>query len=290
MFPAVVAPLLAVTMLAVSITAVHRRLPPAMAARVLAVTIGVVVVAALPTEWMVTLGYLAHLPYVGTGFRWCAETFGVHSRVPSWVGVPVAFVTLLGTLRGIRLVRSYRNTRHDCPGGVEILDDDRAFAVTLPGAAGQIVLSSALVAMLVTEETAVVMAHEGAHAHHRHDRYLVVAHAATAAVPILLPLTSRLRFSLERWADEVAAKECGDRHLVARTLGKVAMYRVESAGAMSFAGLGVAGRVAALLSPPAGHPRSPISAGLWTAIAVTGLLAGYQLHHLANLIAAACPD
>ena len=290
MFPAVVAPVLAATVLAVSSTAVHRRLPPAMAARVLAVAVAVVVAAALPTEWMVTLGYLAHVPYVGTGFRWCAETFGVHSRVPSLIGIPVALVTTLGTFRGIRLVRTYRRMRHDCPGGVEIVDDHRAFAVTLPGPAGQIVLSSALMAMLDTRERAVVMAHEGAHAHHRHDRYLVMAHAAAAAVPFLRPLTSRLRFSLERWADEIAAQACGDRRLVARTLGKVALHRAGSTGLMNFAGLGVAGRVAALLSPPAGKPRSSMSAGLWLAIGVTGVLAGYQLHHLTNLIAAACPD
>ena len=77
---------------------------------------------------------------------------------------------------------------------------------------------------------------------------------------------------------------------MARTLGKVALHRAGSTGLMNFAGLGVAGRVAALLSPPAGKPRSSISAGLWLAIAVTGVLAGYQLHHLTNLIAVACPD
>ena len=290
MFPSVVAPLVAALILAVVVTAIHRRLPPAMAARVLAVAIAVVVAAALPTEWMVTLGYLAHLPFVGTGFRWCAETFGVHSQVPSWIGMPVALLTILGTARGVGLVRTYRTMRCDRAGAVEILDDDRAFAVTLPGRGGLIVLSSALVAMLDTRETAVVVAHEGAHAQYRHDRYLVMAQVATATVPVLLPLTARLRFSLERWADEVSARECGDRHLVARTLGKVALFRVESLGVMSFAGLGVAARVGALLSPPRRRPPASISAGLWLAISVTALLAGYQLHHLASLIAAACPD
>jgi len=290
MFPSVVTPLLAAVVLAVVVTAIHPRLPPAMATRVLAVTVAVVVTAALPTEWMVTLAYLAHLPFVGTGFRWCAETFGVHSRVPSWVGMPVALVTIVGSARGIRLLQTYRRMRVDHAGAVEILDDDEAFAVTLPGRGGLIVLSTALVAVLDSRETAVVLAHERAHAHHRHDRYLVMAQVATATVPVLSPLTARLRFSLERWADEVSARVCGDRHLVARTLGKVALFAVHSPGQMNFAGLGVAARVGALLSPPRRHPRASISTGLWLAISVTGLLAGYQLHNLTSLIAAACPD
>ena len=152
------------------------------------------------------------------------------------------------------------------------------------------VLSSGLVELLDDDEQRVVLAHEGAHANHRHDRYLLVAQLAAATIPVLRPLTSRLQFSLERWADEVAVEVCGDRRFVAHTLGKVALHSVTPVGALSFAGLGVPARVSALLSAPAPAPRVPLLIGLWSAIAVTGALAAFQVHHLASLVTPAlCP-
>jgi Zn-dependent protease with chaperone function len=158
-------------------------------------------------------------------------------------------------------------------------------------------MSSGLVALLGAEERAVVLAHERAHAHHRHDRYLYVASLATAFVPPLAALSARLRFSVERWADETAARACGDRRLVATTLGKVALHqhahrhvhrhvRLPGAG---FAGLGVPGRVKALLAPPVDLPGRPAVASLWVALAAVAAFSAYQLHHLEALVAALCP-
>jgi hypothetical protein len=73
-------------------------------------------------------------------------------------------------------------------------------------------------------------------------------------------------------------------------LGKVALHGLAPLGALSFAGLGVPARVAALLSPPAAHPRLSVEVGLWLAIGITGVLAAFQIHHLAGLITARCPD
>ena len=151
-------------------------------------------------------------------------------------------------------------------------------------------LSSGLIELLDDDEQAVVLAHEQAHARHRHDRYLLVAQLAAAAVPALRPLTSRVQFSIERWADEAAAAECGDRDFVARTLGKVALYDASPAGMLSFAGLGVSARVGALLAEPAPAPRNATMLGLWLAIGFTGVLALFQLHHLLSLVTALCPD
>ena len=107
-------------------------------------------------------------------------------------------------------------------------------------------------------------------------------------MPLPRPLAGRLQFSLERWADEAAVAQCGDRGFVARTLGKVALHSTP-AGAMSFAGLGVPARVAALLSPPMAPLRSSTHAALWCAILVTGVFATLQIHHLARLVTAYCP-
>lgn len=289
-FPNLLLPLLVAIGLAAAVTTAHRRLPPVLAARTVTVTIVVVVAAALPTLWIVSLGYLAHVPLFGRGLRWCAETFGVHQRIPTWAGLPAVAMVLASSVRVTTVLRTHRRLRHDRPGSVEIAGHDHAFAYTLPGRGGRVVLSSGLVELLDDDEQAVVLAHEGAHAQHRHDRYLLIARVASATVPLLRPLTSRLQFSLERWADEAAVGQCGDRRFVARTLGKVALHRFAPVGALSFGGLGVPARVAALLTPPTTQPRWSAQAGLWLSIGITGLLAAFQIHHLASLLIALCPD
>ena len=289
--PVLLLPLLVAITLAIAVTTVHRRLPPVLAARAVTVTLVAIATAAVPTVWILALGYLAHDPLLGKGLRWCAETFGVHQRVPAWVGIPALAIGLAGSIRAGKVLRTHRRLRLDLPGSIEIADHEQAFAVTLPGRGGRVVLSTALVELLDEQGQAVVVAHESAHALHRHDRYLLIAQVASATVPLLRPLTSRLQFSLERWADEAAVADCGDRQLVARTLAAVALHRFAPAGtALSFTGLGVPARVAALLAAPPRPPRWSVQVGLWLAIGFTGAFAAYQLHHLAGLISSLCPD
>ena len=289
-FPTLLLPLLVALTLAGAVTTIHRRLPPILAARAVTVTLGVVAAAAVPTMWILSLGYLAHIPWLGRGFAWCAKTFGVHERIPMWVGIPALGCVAVGVIRATNVIRTYRRLRDDRPGSVDIAQHRTAFAFTLPGRAGRVVMSSGLVELLDDKEQAVVLAHEHAHGRHRHDRYLLIAQCAASTVPLLSPLTSRLQFSLERWADESAVAECGDRGLVARTLGKVALHTQETHVAMGFSGLGVPARVAALLASPSPPPRMPAQIVLWTAIAITAVLAGLQIHHLASVIASLCPD
>ncbi len=271
-------------------TTVHRRLPPKTAARTLVTTMIVVVGAAVPTLWLLSLGFLAHMPVLGRGARWCAEAFGAHERVPVWAGVGALLVSSVGAVRAWRVVHLHRLLRHDRPGHIEIVRSDDAFAYTLPGAGGRVVLSEGLVELLDESERLIVVAHEGAHAGHRHDRYVLVAQLADALLPPLRPLSKRLRFSLERWADEAAARQCGDRTRVATTLAKVALHGRTPAAFLGFTGLGVPARVAALLGLPSRTPHRFTILALGAAIAVTGCLAFIQLHHLSGLIAALCPD
>jgi hypothetical protein len=281
-------PLLVALLGAVVVTAVHRRLPPPVSARLVSVTLAVVLVSALPTFWVLGLGYLAHLPALHARLHWCAELFGVHDPIPHWAGVAALTVSVVGAVRMWRTVASYRGLRTDQHGPVTIADDDRPFAFTLPGRGGQVVLSSALVELLDDVERDVVMAHERAHGRFRHDRYLLIARLASAAVPVVRPLTRRLQFTLERWADEAAVRACGDRSFVARTLGKVALHGVARVPALGFTGLGVRARVEALLAPAPRRPGPMFVGAIWTFVAATAVLSVYQLHHLAIVIAALC--
>ena len=289
MLPIVVQPLVVVLVLAALVTATHRRLPPVLAARIVTASVAIVAAAAAPTMWILSLGYIAHLPLLDGRLDWCAKTLGVHDPIPSWVGIPALLMTVAGAIRVRAVLCRYRRLRHDHVGPVEIADHAQPFAFTLPGRGGHVMLSSGLVGMLDEAERAVVLAHEQSHARHRHDRYLLTAQLATAIVPPLRRLVIRLQFSLERWADETAVAHCGDRGFVARTLGKVALHTATPIGAMGFTGLGVPARVAALLAPPTKPMRWENQAVLWAAITMTGALGVFQLHHLARLITALCP-
>ena len=274
--------------LAVLATSVHHRLPPRLATRFVTLTLVFVTIAVVPTALVVGVAFLAHAPVVGTGFEWCAQAIGLHGSVSAWIGIPVVGLIAIGSLRTIRLLRQHRALRLDEAHPIHIAHSSRAYAVTLPGRAGQIVMSTAMVDILDDDERRIVVAHERAHARYRHDRYLLVAELAAAAVPPLRALARRVTFSIERWADEAAAAVCGDRELVAMTLGKVAL-ETHPPTVAGFSGLGVAARMGALLQPAVLNPPRSHVVALWSSLAVTASFSLYQLHHLERLLTALCP-
>lgn len=281
-------PLLLCTLIVIASTTAHRHLPPALATRFVTIALVVVLVAALPTVLIVAVSFLAHAPLVGVGFQWCAQAIGVHGSVSPWVGLPVLALLAAGVVRVGRVLVDHRRFRADEIHPVHVVDSDRPYAVTLPGKAGQIVVSTAMLELLDDDEQRVVLAHERAHARHRHDRYLLTAELVAAVLPPLRTLARRVNYSIERWADEAAAATCGDRRLVAMTLGKVAV-QTHPRTVASFGGLGVASRMGALMAPPVSRPQRPRLVALWATLVVAALFSAYQLHHLERLVAALCP-
>lgn len=281
-------PLVVTLCVAAIATSAHRRLPPRLATRFVTVALVLVVIAALPTAVIVAFAFLAHVPVVGTGFEWCAQAVGLHTAIPAWLGLPVLALLTVGTVRTVRLIRQHRALRLDDARPIHIAHSHTPYAVTLPGRAGQIVISTAMVDLLDDDERRIVVAHERAHARYRHDRYLLTAELAAAVLPPLRGLARRVNYSIERWADEAAAANCGDRKLVAITLGKVAL-QAHPPTVAGFSGLGVAARMGALLEPPVPHPHRAQVIALWSSLVVTAAFSAYQLHHLEQLITALCP-
>ena len=165
---------------------------------------------------------------------------------------------------------------------------DDATAFTVPGRPGYVVVSTGMLRRLDGEERRVLLAHERAHLEHHHHRYLCVAAVAAAAAPPLRPVFGRVRFATERWADETAALEVGDRRLVARTIARAALAQSASPG-LALAGHGVRARVDALLE----EPSPPGVVQLATLAVVAATMAGVvssvvQLHHVAALLAHLC--
>jgi Zn-dependent protease with chaperone function len=286
---AIVLPALLAGIAAVVATGAHRRLAPPLAARVIVATMVAVTVAVVPAVAVLAVAFLTHVPWFGGALSWCRDAFGLHDHVPQWLGVPAVLLVSVAVVRLVRVRRRWMRSRCDDTNGVEVLPSAELFAYTLPGAGGHVVVSQGLVDELDDVELAIVMAHEKAHGSLRHDRFVVLGAITVALVPILAPLLRRLRFALERWADESTVTELEiERFVVARTLATVALSTATvPAGAAGVVGIGVAGRVTALLDPPSGG-RLALALGAVGIAAVLGA-AVVQTHHLLPLLAALCP-
>jgi len=202
--------------------------------------------------------------------------------------------------RARALAESYRRAArlHD-DGTVVVIRGTAIEAYTLPGWPGKIVVSGRLLEELDEPGRAALLAHERAHLAGRHHLFTTVAHLAAAANPVLLPLARAVDYTVERWADEHAARVTGDRRLVAATIGRVAM--LATPGRLPAATLGmvragsrrvsvawagpVPRRVAALLGPPP-RSRALLMAAAVLIVLVTGasaVQAARDLHALLEL-------
>jgi len=152
------------------------------------------------------------------------------------------------------LADAYRAARRCQDGGeLTVVVDERPLAHALPGRPGRIVVSTSMLAALTPAERRALLAHERAHLDRRHHLFVVVIDVLAAANPLLRPLAGTIRFTTERWADEIAAGQVGDRTLVARAVGRAALAgRGPSGGAVAMAATAgpVPRRVTALLTAP----------------------------------------
>ncbi|MGW7350727.1 M56 family metallopeptidase [Streptomyces sp. NPDC054784] len=177
-------------------------------------------------------------------------------------------------------------------GELAVLPDADPYAYALPGGfghRGRVVVSTAMLEHLDADERRVLVAHERAHLAARHHRHLLLVRLAARANPLLGPLRDAVAYSVERWADEVAARELGSRRTVARTVAKAALV-TRGAPASGLAALAEPGpvprRVAALLAPePPAHSWPP--PGTAARLAAWVAAAGTAASAVSSLIAAA---
>jgi hypothetical protein len=239
-------------------------------------------------------------------------------------GIAVAVVVTFRR-RARALAESYRRAARMHPGtGVVVVGSPDIEAYALPGRPGLIVVSGGLLDALDDDGRAALLAHETAHLAGRHHLFTTVAHLAAAANPLLLPLARAVDYTVERWADEHAARVTGDRRLVAATIGRVALLVTPRTPKLAAVSFGIAGpwprrlaawpwtrlpgtaaprggrvsvawagpvprRVAALLAPPL--PRRTLLLAAAAAIVmiagVSALEAARDLHALLELARAA---
>lgn len=263
---------------------------PDIAARLLALATVVVAGGVALGATAVSLGFLAHLPVSENVLGWCRQPLRAHSPIPAWIGIPALVIAAAVITRCTRVIVRWVQIRETNRSGVVFVDDPRPVAYTVPGPAGLIVVSRKLMSLLDPSERSAVLAHERAHASLRHDRYLIVA-ALGAAVGAERVLARPLRHSLERWADEVAARQVGDRRIVARALGRAALAAPppdEFSAAMHAGSVTV--RVQAMCTDPMRWDRRMMfaTALATSTVALVTMGTGVQLHHLLDAAAAVC--
>ena len=251
-------PLLLALPLALGARWIATRGTPGPAAWTLAVTAAV---AALASTWSLAMLALTMLddvpPLVALDDSPAVE-------LPEPVPGPVALIAgLLLVAGGIRLAADVRRrvttnralrSVGDPGQDLVIADWPAPMAVAVPGtrrAAGRLLVTTGILRLLDAAEREVVLAHERAHLGHRHHRLTAITAAAAAMNPLLIPVRRAVEFLAERWADEDAAAEVGDRGLAARTVARAALA---ASGAGSGTVLGIDGgaavqRVRALSQP-----------------------------------------
>jgi beta-lactamase regulating signal transducer with metallopeptidase domain len=113
-----------------------------------------------------------------------------------------------------------------------------------------------MLAGLTPPERGALLAHERAHLDRAHHLFVAVVDVFASANPLLHPLRKTIRYTTERWADELAAHTVGSRSVVATAVGKAALATKDAARRdpvmLAVSGGDVPRRVAALLvTPPA---------------------------------------
>src|SRR3954447_2732458 len=228
-------PLLASVLLGASAARLGRRLPPATAVRLLTAAM---LVTALATGFVLTAAgmlLLAQIPLVAALGHYSARALGSGLPLPIAAG-GLAAVTVCGllaaalrraALSGRDLVLAAVACRRLGPavGGLVVIDDDEPDAYALPGIGGRVVVSTAMLRALPSDERRGLLGPGAAHPAHRHHLWVQAAELAAAANPLLRPGVRAVRDAVERWADEVAAAEVGDRALAARALARAGLAR-----------------------------------------------------------------
>jgi Zn-dependent protease with chaperone function len=310
-------PLAAPLLAAAAARPIAGRLPPNAATWLL--TAAAVALAGLSTAvlGLLALTAILRIPLVGELGHLSEQVIRNHD--PASLSAAVAACALLAAAivaagraawRRARALASAARQGRCLPGSsqVVVVPDGAADAYAVPGWPGRIVVTAGMLDALNPAERRVLLEHERAHTAGHHYLFTALTYFAAAANPLLRPVAAVVTYTVERWADERAARACGDRRLTARAIGKAALASAAGADARpgrpaGLASIGIAEitplraagrlrgagpvprRVAALLAPP---PRiRPLLvmavAAIVLASGVSALEAARDLHAIVEL-------
>lgn len=231
---------------------VPRQLRPGSAARLITALVLVSCGAVVWTLLLIVIANVMQLHGVAERISWCHGIVQNHRGSFTPLGVAALVAVCLASISAtrVRLRQRGQPTPSD-ERELAIVASEHAVAYSLPGDPGQIVVSTAMLGALDLQEQRVLLAHERSHLRRRHHTYIRMTELAIAALPFLTPLKARLRFVLERWADEDAAAEIGDRAVVACAIARAALATNASPSfGLGIADTGVVERVESMLADP----------------------------------------
>ncbi len=294
---------------AAGLSLVLRPLASRLAPRPAAVSLAAGSVAA-GLVWVVGLGVLTvatlgRLQLIGDLGRWSVRALDARDPVPPAAGVTslIALVFVVASLAGAarRMTQSLREVqrmrlataRRRC-GDLAIIDDPAPEAMALPGwggtrgpvaSRGSIVVTSGMLRALNPTEREVMLAHERSHLRNGHWAYRLATRLGALLLPLSVPLIERGDLALERWADEYAAEQVGDRRLAATAVAKAALATTDhhrSPLVPAFSDGPTVERVEALLMPrrPSRWGLAAFAAGISIVAVATLLHAGHDLDAL----------
>lgn len=305
MHVAIYLPLVIPLLVAVSARTLADRLPPAAATWLLTASALALALASSAVLGLLALSALIRLPVVDAVGHLSRSAIAHGDAVSVPVAITagallVAAATAAGKAGWRRVRAIMRAHRHasGLPGAGEVVvtEDVDADAYTVPGWPCRIVITQGMLRALSAGEQGVLLAHERTHARNSHYLFTALARLAAAANPLLRPVAAEVGYAIERWADERAAAEAGDRTLAARAIAHAALASAaatpERAAAVTALGLTaqesgkpgpVPRRVAALLAPPPGLSLLLLAAAI-VLVAVSGASAVEAARNLHQLI------
>jgi hypothetical protein len=203
--------------------------------------------------------------------------------VPGPVALVAALLLLGAAVRVFRAVRLRITTFRDLRAvgapdeAMVVADWSEPLAVAVPGTIrrrGRLLMTTGILKLLDADERRVVLAHERAHLERGHHRLTAATAVAAALNPLLIPVRDAVDYLVERWADEDAATEVGDRRLTAQAVARASLAATTRPGTALGIGGGVAvQRVRALLDPPPTDSRrrliAPVALGVVLLAVVT---------------------
>lgn len=234
-------PVIVSAVLSLVVRPVSRRLAPATAVRILVPASGITALATTFCLSVLAFNSLTEGSAIARLGHWIPTVDPDDGTPPPAAGAALSLLImalLVATItRLVRVVvatvRAGLTVRRLAPeaDGITILENRTAdaFAVPgLPGATPRVVVTRGMLRALERDECAVLIAHERAHVANRHHLLVQSAELAARANPLLLPVARHVRILTERWADEDAAAEVGNRALAARAVAKAALARTSS--------------------------------------------------------------
>lgn len=251
---------------------VPRRLRPDLVARLITALVVLSFGAAVWSLLLIIAANVVQLHGVAERLAWCSGIVSSHRGSFTPLGLLALGITLATFVSVTRVRLRQRRQRAPSDGQeLAVIASDEPLAYTLPGRPGQVVVSTAMLRSLDVKQRRVLIAHERSHLRRHHHRYVRLTELAVAAIPILAPLNARLRFAIERWADEDAADEIGDRALVAAAIAQAALASQSRAQlGLAMADAGVVERVQIMLAGPS--QDSPVIASAFGILAAAGLV------------------